>query len=109
MACSIRFVAVPDAVPGIADPTWIKMTNAWEGWWLLSYDPDAYDGIGRAAWTENAQDALRFDSEFAARQFWASESKRRTRPLSQISITIDDPDQPVWDPLASVPLRRADD
>jgi hypothetical protein len=51
-----------------------KIQKPWPDYWLMAYDPDAMEGLGRAEFSPDVQDALRFVTFNAAREFWMQQS-----------------------------------
>jgi hypothetical protein len=59
------------------DALWNDLSQ--DGWYLMSFDVDAYDGIGEVEWTPNHREALRFSSFIEAMETWQTQSN--VRPL----------------------------
>lgn len=72
--------------------------DAQPGQWIRSFDPDAYDGRGDLATTEDPALALRFPDAVTAWRFWRQQSTVRplrpdgkpNRPLTALSIMVED-------------------
>lgn len=66
------------------------------GWWLESYDPEAFEGRGTAAWTADPAAAMHFVDAKAAIACWQSVPRNRpvrddgkpNRPLTVASIAL---------------------
>lgn len=66
--------------------------------WLESFDVDAHDGRGDAAWTSDVARAMRFPDVGAAMTAWRTQSTVRplrddglpNRPLTALTIQIED-------------------
>lgn len=66
------------------------------GLFLMSYDPEAHDGRGDAAWTADPAKALKFESVLDALHFWKQVPASRpvrpdgkpNRPLTAFTITL---------------------
>ena len=66
------------------------------GLFLKAYDPEAYDGRGQADWTDNLDDAMRFDTSGEAWMLWRKvpftrprrPDGRPNRPLAAFSIEV---------------------
>lgn len=91
---AIRLVGVPDE--GYS----CRIVNPWEGYYLLSYDPDGRSGLGEAVFTQFDHEALRFPSFDEAKACWYQQSTvlpRRAvrgvdgenRPLAVCDVSID--------------------
>jgi hypothetical protein len=67
------------------------------GWWLKSFDPEAFDGRGDALFTDRPDLALRFETLGEAFELWRRQSRCRplredgepNRPLTAFSVTFD--------------------
>jgi len=67
-----------------------------EGQWLMSYDPDAFDGRGEADWTVDPRQALQFPDHAAAYRCWQQTSQvrpvredgRPNRPLTAFTAEV---------------------
>ena len=65
-----------------------------EGQYLETYDPDAYDGLGYATWTDDPDKAMRFDDAMSVLMFWRQQSSARplrddgepNRPLTAYTV-----------------------
>jgi len=92
----------PPIPPRISEGRWV-MVAAWrasdgdtslEGQYLESYDPDAYDGLGYATWTDDPDKAMRFDDAMSVLMFWRQQSSARplrddgepNRPLTAYTV-----------------------
>lgn len=79
-----------------------------DGYWLMSYDPDADDGVGRVIGTTRREEAMRFPNMGAAMALWKKTSSVRplrpdgkpNRPLTAFTVSIED-EKPT--PPASAP------
>lgn len=64
--------------------------------WVKSYDPDAFDGRGDAAFTSDPDEALRFEHAGEALEFWKQTSVvrpvrpdgRPNRPLTAFTVGV---------------------
>ena len=67
-----------------------------QGSYVATYDPDAFDGLGHATFTEDPYLAATFASFERALEFWQAQSKVRplrddgkpNRPLTALSVEI---------------------
>jgi hypothetical protein len=67
------------------------------GYWLESFDHDAYDGLGYGAFTTRVSDAKRFASPSEALKFWGKQSSvkplradgRPNKPLTALTIKVE--------------------
>lgn len=65
--------------------------------WVMAYDPDARNGIGKVDFTGDPAKAIRFPDAVAAWEFWRQQSKvapfrddgKPNRPLTEYTITIE--------------------
>lgn len=92
----IRFVSLAEG------QTWLRIRGCpMVGQWLMSYDPDAFEGLGEARFTSDLEDALRFDTFADADAFWRQQSTvapttannpshetRENRPLMVVSVEV---------------------
>lgn len=72
------------------------------GQYVVSFDPDAYDGRGYLVTTKDKRKALRFDSPSAAMTFYQRQSTvhplrksdgRPNRPLTAFTVTLEREEQ----------------
>jgi hypothetical protein len=69
---------------------------AQEGEFVKTFDPDAFDGRGDLTTTPDLADALRFETSYAAMEFWRQQSMvapirmdgKPNRPLTAFTVTI---------------------
>lgn len=91
---AVRLAGVPDAGYDC------RIVNPWTGHYLMSYDPDAREGIGEAVLTGGTEDAMTFDSFDEAKAYiWRQSTVMPThfrsgvevenRPLAVCDFTID--------------------
>lgn len=80
---------------GFAGP--LPLSKAPVGQYLVSFDPDAYDGRGHAQWSANRNKAMVFESGGQALEFWRTQSKVKpfrpdghpNRPLTAYHVTLE--------------------
>ena len=66
------------------------------GWYLMSFDFDAWEGLGEGEFTPDIEEAKQFKDFAQAIKFWQTQSKvnpirrdgRPNRPLTCLSITV---------------------
>lgn len=107
MSWAIRLLDVPDGTgdetqPGTGFAYHIRIVGPWPGWWLKSYEPEKYEGLGQANFVEDPAEAMRFPTFEAAKELWWTQSATtpqirdgrgrmvENRPLAVVSISIDE-------------------
>lgn len=93
---AIKLIGVPDL------GTDISITNPWEGFWLSFYDPNAFEGLGKARFSAKESDALTFETFQDAKDCWFQQStvlpirvsvdgrEFENRPLACCDVAIDE-------------------
>lgn len=84
-------------VVGFAGKVRVDSTRPNPGSWVKEYDPDAYEGGGFADFTDNVDEALKFETVADAWRFWTQESTvkpiredgRPNRPLTSLNVSIE--------------------
>ena len=69
--------------------------------YLLSFDPEAFNGLGKVSFTRDRSRAMQFSSQEAVIKFWGTQSQRvpfredgkPNKPLTALTIMVDGDDE----------------